>query len=1230
MYLKRLDILGFKSFADKTAVKFSDGITAIVGPNGCGKTNILDSLRWVLGEQRTSLLRGSKMEEVIFSGTNDVKPLGMAEVTLSLVNNRGVLPTEYNEVQITRRLFRSGESEYLLNKVPCRLKDITELFYDTGMGAHSYSVIQQDMIEAVISDKAEERRFLFEEAAGITKYKQRKKAALRKLEATQNDLLRLQDIYAEVQTQVRSLKRQYKKAERYQSISDTIKAWELYLGAQRIQTTEQSKQQTRAQIDEITNKIVKIDSSVDMHSARLENQRKSQVDIEHELTQVGNTVYSVNERAHDFEKQISILTEKRTNSRSLIDRNKTEIVTLEQRDSILDEQIVETEETLKIQREEAETLSQQLTKLEATQAELDKKLVQARMAREQENQRLLELEGKLSSGKAEENSLRTQLTDLEQQKANLSEQRETSKTESEEIIKQLQIEQEEFDKVADKKNATQSRQEELTTLLEKLVEQNEAVSLEISNLTASKEACQARISLLEEMILHYEGYEAGVVATMDNRDQWDGLAGTVAEKFVPSEGLESATAAALGEMAGYIICNNRSSAERIISYLKEEQKGKIGILVPSAGMLDAVVKRPEIDLPEFMGWLDSQVTTDDELKPLMQAVLSRTAIYRAGADPSALLERLPYGFQAVSTDGLVYSKNVISGGSDDRYSLFRREEKVDEEKQQLMQFQAQLDEAHERKNKLIANIASVRAESGQTVELLSELTDEVQTRRTKVNELTYKRQAIQTEISRLEREHKQISDKLEQIQGRQYNLGLDYSELADRKKDLVGSMSTSSQQLTEYEQLTSASLEKLSRTQVESVEARSRIEQSESKLKHIRELKNEIASTIRTKQAEIVQAKEEIETATAEINRLEHLLKETFEERTVVSERQSELRENQEAILEQVKIVESELKELRLEKESLSNEKHQLEMRLTTVESEIKALSERLNEDYEVDIHTIQPECPDDSFDITQADTMLAEKKEQLRKFGAVNLLALEEYRTASEREEFLGEQLEDLNTARNDLQTTISKINQTARQLFLETFDQVRKNFQGLFVKLFTGGEADIKLIDPNNPLESDIEITARPRGKKQLSITMMSGGERALTAISLLFSLYMVKPSPFCILDEIDAPLDDANCRRFLTIIDSFSKQTQFILITHNKISMEAAVNLYGVTMERPGISQLVAVRFNEDKDEVNVEVDTSPPESEEVPNIEDDSIDSLPDAIKKRLETPATTSEATDQTS
>ena len=1177
MNLKKLEILGFKSFANKTVIHFSGGITAVVGPNGCGKTNILDALRWVLGEQKVTLLRGSKMEEVIFNGTRDMKALGMAEVTLTLVNNRGVLPTEYNEVQITRRLFRSGDSEYLLNKVPCRLKDIAELFYDTGLGAHSYSVIQQDMIEAVISDRAEERRFLFEEAAGITKYKQRKKVALRKLEATENDFLRLNDIYAEVQTQVRSLKRQQRKAERYQNVLDDIKQWELFLSSTRVRQIENERRALKAKHDALTDQMSEVETRLSQASSQLEGDRREQVDIEQELSRVGNEIFEISEKAHTLERDISVLKEKKANASTLTERNHADIEALNIRAELLAEQDNETVEALEAHRKEMEAVEADLHQAESVQAEADRMLHAARSAKEQENSQLIELEGKLSSGRTQDDNLRSQESEISDNITRIEKILGDNTVHRKELAASV-----ETSRQAHEKKEAESAQIELTRQMEELVEKGEDLNLQMADLNASVEACQARKNLLEDMILHYEGYESGVKAAMEVRERWPEIAGTVAEKFVPVEGLEVAVEAALGDMARFLICHDRATAEAIISYLRAESKGKIGILVPDSGTINPVVKRPELTMPEFVGWLDNLVATDEKLQPLMRAVLSRTAVFKAGSRPDDLLERLPYGFKAVSTNGEVYSKNVIAGGSDDKMPLFRRKEKVTEQERMIEQLKGQLSAVQESKGRVTAEIADARARLGNLAEKIDTLSEQVSEARQALNEVEYQNRTAGTEISRLENEKKAYAEKLEAIRSHQYTLGLDFSQLTSQRQTLVDTISQSDARLSDYEAAATTALEHMSRLQVKLVESRSRIDQDENKLTHLRELKQEINNTVVAKQGEIESAQIDITTSSEKALVLEEELKVSFNQRREITERQSSLRATKNEILQRVNEREGKLKTARQSRDSINEEMHQLDIRLNTLESEIATIVERIQQEYEVSIHEIETASPDENLGDEQAREHLQQQKETLKKFGAVNLLALEEYRTASEREQFLGEQLRDLTTAKNDLLATITKINQTARQLFVETFDQVKVNFRNLFVELFSGGEADIRLIDPSDPLESDIDIIARPRGKKLLSIQMMSGGERALTAISLLFSLYLVKPSPFCILDEIDAPLDDANCHRFLKIIETFSAQTQFIIITHNKISMEASHNLYGVTMEQFGVSKLVAVRFTDEPDE------------------------------------------------
>ncbi len=1229
MNLKKLEILGFKSFANKTVIDFSRGMTAIVGPNGCGKTNILDALRWVLGEQKVSMLRGSKMEEIIFNGTRDMKPLGMSEVTLTLDNDKGVLPTEYSTVQITRRLFRSGESEYLINKVPCRLKDINDLFFDTGMGAHSYSVIQQDMIEAVISDKAEERRFLFEEAAGITKYKQRKKAALRKLDATENDFLRLNDIYSEVQTQVRSLKRQQKKAERHVAITDQIKNWELYLSSTRMQEIEKERRTIKAEHDQMTDKISASETAINKLSSELEVERKEQIDLEQMITKIGNDMYEATEEAHTLETDITILREKKTNAQELINRNDNDIEAHNIRLQMLSEQQEENVQNLKEHQELNETLTSKLENARTEQAEADTLLLSARTSKEDHNQRMIELEGKLSSGKTEETSLKSQETDLTEEVTKYSAELETDSISKEQLLVDRNSKRAKKDEIHQQKESTETELTQKTALVEELIETNELLTSEIANINASVEASQARKSLLEEMILHYEGYESGVKSVMEFKNRWPGIYGTVAEKFVPSDGMEAAVEAALSEMAKFIICDNRDSAKAIIKYLKDEEKGKIGILVPDSGTLNPVIKRPDLQLEEFVGWMDSFVNTDEHLTPLMQAVLSRTAVFKSGHSPDAILERLPYGFTAVSTTGELFSKNIISGGStDEAFPLFRRQEKVDEQNTLIENFNKEIESKTAEKNKVNADIASTRADLGTLSDKIETLTDELNQAQDEFNEVEYQLRTVDSEIIRLEKTVTNLNEKLGAIKHRQYSLSLDFDQLSDQKVTLVSSISLSSEQLAELESKASNALTTVSESQIKLVECRSLIDQTDSKNKHIGELVVELQNSVERKTEEITQAKDIINSSKDKSASLEESLRVKFNQRQELTKEQSELRERQGSILDRVNDKEKELRETRIEKETINNSSHQIDIRLNTLESESSQISERITEEYSTEIRTVEVANPDDTMSSADSTKLLHDLKEQIRKFGAVNLLALEEYKAANEREEFLCEQLGDLATAKKDLNDTISKINQTAKELFEATFAQVKINFKNLFTELFTGGEADIFLTDPSDPLESDIEIIARPRGKKLISITMMSGGERALTAISLLFSLYMVKPSPFCILDEIDAPLDDANCRRFLRIIDTFSNQTQFILITHNKITMEASHNLYGVTMEQFGVTKLVGVKFSEFEPD-NVSESTLIIEKEE---LEKEELDMLNEFVPKPEENnghkPTEVSEETDE--
>ena len=1178
MYLKQLELVGFKSFPNKTVIKFSQGKTSIVGPNGCGKTNILDAIRWVMGEQKTSLLRGSSMQEVIFNGSRDMAPLGMAEVSLTMINNRGVLPVEYSEVQITRRLFRSGEAEYLLNKVPCRLKDITELFFDTGAGAHSYSVIQQEMIDSIISDKAEERRFLFEEAAGITKYKQRKNAALRKLDATDQDLQRLRDIYSEVKTQVNSLKRQQRKAERYQILSDEVRNWELFFTSKRVKKIETEKRLLKERFDELSGNLTANEVGVDSLGAEVESKREIQLEIEKELSRVTNELFETTETAHKYEKEISVLTEKKSNATNLIKRNENEIEALKLRSQTLSEQAVDTGAEINEHRAEYEAVDNNLKEAQNRQALVDKQLLDMRSSKDGENSKLIELESRLSSGKTEDDNIQTQIEDLTIHLEELNK----SKIELSEKKNELAANLEKLGTLTDELSQSRiSAQTELSkTTQEQATKKNvlEQTGKEISKSYASIEASQAQQKILSELIYSFGGTHAGVITVLKLRDEFKGIQGTVADRFKPAAGMEKAVESALGDISHYVICDSKDTAEKIIERLRIENKGRVGLIVPNAGSLNPQIKRPELSSSGFVGWLDEFVSTAENLKPLMQTVLSQTAVFEAGSDPKSILEHLPYGFKAVSTDGLLYTRNTIVGGSAEALQLFRRKDQLTELSQQIDELKLVAETQKQTEHNLAKQISDAEQSINSLNGKLETNEREIASNQKQIDELNYELRLSETELSRLTKEIDLASEKQTQLQQKQYSLNLGYGQLSEQKQSLVNELNLSSKKLEEIERLSGESQSLVSKLQVKAVETQSKIDQCDNKINYTKELLDEISSTIVTKSAEIEDAQEEVEISVKRSAELETKLKLTFESRTEISESQSTLRQKFDELQGQTFSSEKRLKELRLVKDKLSKESHTIEIQMSTLENELKGSTERMLEDYNVNIREFESQNPIPEMPASEAIAHLTRQKELLKNFGAVNLLALEEYQSTSNRKEFLEKQLTDLETARDDLLATITKINKTARTLFEETFEKVKDNFQMLFTELFEGGEASIYLENPNDSLESNIEITARPRGKKLIAITMMSGGERALTAIALLFALYLVKPSAYCILDEIDAPLDDANCRRFLKLIARFADNTQFIIITHNKITMEAADNLYGVTMSSPGVSQIVAVKFSQ----------------------------------------------------
>jgi chromosome segregation protein len=1193
MLLSKLQILGFKSFPQKTELHFDRGITAIVGPNGCGKTNLLDSIRWVLGEQRTSLLRSSKMEDVIFNGTKDLKPLGMAEVTLVIDNQKGVLPTDYSQVTVTRRLFRSGESEYLLNKAPCRLKDVTELFLDTGVGIHAYSVIQPEMVEAILSDRAEERRFLFEEAAGITKYKLRKKEAERKLEHTENDLLRLGDILSEVEKQVNSLRRQKGKAERHKRLSQEIRDLEIKLSRNEFHALKARERELQEKVAASADRSQRAAADLAQEEARTESLKLRLVETEKEVVEIQKTVNQLSEGNFQIEREISVNRERRSNLERLIARNQEELANLKSRWSSVKD------ETEQKKRQSDQLASEIESKSQECQAE-ENKLLSGDDQLQQIKSRLQELSREwqqvndlLNRGGSEKEGSRAQIEELTKRESALTEE---ARTLEEKIAALSQTLTELITKHQEELKFRQAGTEQAQVLKEKIDQSGRdlaRLTAEESGLRSLLEGDKAGLHMLEQISEHYEGYGKGERWVLSARERLPGIIDTVANVIATREEYLRAVESALGEAAQFIICQDTESARNAIALLKSEKAGRATFLpLDKANALPGKLNRTDLgDRPEVIGRTSDLVHCDAKFAKVVELLLGNVILVKNLDEAIKLSSGLKPGFDLITLDGeLLRAQAAISGGSAREVSLLGREleihklrERIDRQNQELQRMSVEKEEKQARERKLQEELSRVSADNEQVSRRIQESEIRLKT-------LEFEKASLETRKVQLQEQARETAEVAQQFKSKSDEQSRQLRELAEKGENLSSAVNQQQEILRQAEVSHTETFRKTNQLKIELVSLQGRHEQVNSDMTRLSELIREIEGAQESKAKESRDSHAEIEKlAQADGDRQEQL-KQAFGEIEKHKTQLTAKSEEHAGLQAELDLKEKNLKASRQTKEELLDQLHRLRMEQVELSSKARSVQDRISEEYQVDLEEAGRVEELAAEEIEKSKETLSQTKEKLNALGAVNLLALEEYESSKQRLDFLQSQVKDLTEAKETLTSTISRINQTARELFTETFEKARLNFQKVFEELFEGGETELRLEESGDPLESPIRISARPYGKRLLSISQLSGGEKALTAIALLFAIYLVKPSPFCILDEVDAPLDDANIGRFLKLIKHFSSNTQFIVITHNKMTMEAADVLYGVTMEQPGVSKIVSVRF--DKHELVTEASGDTP--------------------------------------
>ena len=1169
MYISELNLQGFKSFAHKTKVGFDSGITSIVGPNGCGKSNIVDALRWVLGEQRPSLLRSSAMSNVIFNGTSKKKALGMAEVSLTFVNDKGILPIEYSEVTITRRLYRSGDSEYLINNTSCRLKDIMELFMDTGMGSDAYSVIELKMVEEILNDKNNDRRRLFEEAAGVTRYKDQRKRTLRKLDETRKDLQRVDDLLIELRKKARSLEIQAEKAEKakkykveLESLDKGFTLHEFNKIKEELEPLQERINNAEKEKKEINKANEDFESSDEKARANLLEKEKQQAEAQRRVSQLHNAI-------READTSLRITKEKIQNEEKVIKEYSKDI---EQGEIDLKELM----DLLSSSRSKLESFDEDLEKSSKTLEDSKKQYSQIQQQYNRERHELYEIEVQLSEANNELNQLQTKRIKIESRLENTEGDLERIDDEIVDLNDEVDnlngeqgIIEGKLDSLTEERDELEKEVETAREKREGFAQKQNEIKDELRTLQSKRSSIESEISLMNDLASSNEAFPNSVKYLIDkHRFEFKELT-TVSEIFDTDEKHAVALEAALGDALNYVVIKTLDEAKRAAQVLKENKKGR-ATFIP----LDQLAATYDV----LDGSLFDQVKSKREYSALKQLLLGNVIVTDTVEEAYSKLKNtstfgVTYDGEVVTNSGFYRSgsksKNAgIRVGLKDKIEKLEQEEaRITKEVVKLEDYLAQILDKYEKLD--VATLSQNLKEKEQEVRRLEQqqhsLSSKIQVYQKNIGELVNRKDNLKTNEGSAQEELDSIQPKQKELQKKM----LDLDSKQNEKKDLLESL----------EEDRSIAQNRYNDAQLQHQDLKNKVENHDRDVRRAETGINSVQSRIENRTKLTEESKSRIESYTEQIESLENDLAEDQELKVEADESLKKAEEAASIQRGKINEFEKELKEVRRRKEVNMELVHHLAMAKEKMEMQSQALSDHIWETYGILMKQVEGEMPEDKT-TDEVKQRIGWLRQKLNSIGEVNALAIDEYKEEKERLDFYEEQIDDLNKAESQLLETISEINDTATERFNTTFELIRTNFQEVFKTLFFEDDNCDLLIeqDVEDPLEAKIEILAQPRGKRPSGISQLSGGEKTLTAIALLFAIYLVKPSPFCVLDEVDAPLDDANIERFANMIKNFSKDTQFIIITHNKKTMSKAEMMYGVTMPETGVSRLVGVKMED----------------------------------------------------
>ncbi len=1175
MHLQKLKISGFKSFVDPVEVIFDRGVTSIVGPNGCGKSNVSDAIRWVLGEQNPRRLRGNVMGDMIFNGTSNRAAAGMAEVTIVFENADNYLPISYREVEITRRLHRDGESEYLINQTKCRLKDITDIFLDSGIGTNCYSILEQGRVDMIVNAKPQERREIIEEAAGVSRFLHRKMEALRKLDRTEQDLLRVEDILNELQRRRRSLERQAKQAELAKKYKHELLQCEYILHHRSGKTLLENLENNTSKLKGLQAQVQVIAGELSTVRTR-KNELTAKLQEQDEINRTQRESYaSANARLEQMESHLQHLSDRETEYGQMKTKLESETEADMTRSQDEQEKIKHAEQQAEALQNEINELQTAIHSLQTGLDEMNRRFQEMEAEGQQKQKRCVQLEQQIRELQDQQRLWERDCEHIQNRLAQLID-------ENERIMEQISSLREKVAKLtADEETVerqTREQQRHYDEILARLEEKNASEKKWKQDLNECEREWQkahSRLESLRALQANLEGFEEGVRYLLRGDEKpLSNLLCNVAERIQVLPGYEQAVDAALALKLQAVLAENPQAIQAAIDRLREEKKGRVAFLPLQWNELLADVEIP-VEIQNLQNASDL-VRCDDSFQPVIRNMLKSTYLVPSLEEGFRLQSVLPPGFRLLTMEGdVIESDGTITGGFSKASQILDRTteiKRLDEKAQKL----------HAERTELEQNITAVQEELSGLNRQRDEVRDLLLQKQNDLKAVQHEHKQTQSQLENIETSNQNILKEQEKLQTNlqsgnqtQTQRQEQLSELENNYGELSRDLEEWQSQIAEFRTQRRAKSDEISEKRMYLLEKQKDCERWMGDIEMRKRHLDELEKGIEEKKQTIQQQEErrlEAQSAIAETKQTMERLRGERDQLWQEVQKCEAVNQEMRADIQKVSKDETETAE---KHEKLRDELNKTEQDNIRLKVEEEHWNERMSEAYSK--LTNQEELERDERTTDELNEKVEFYCRRLEQLGMVNELAIEEYEEVKERCEFLEAQQSDLVKAKEDLLKTAKELHGTTKELFMETFTQVQENFNRMFRKIFNGGKAEIRLME-GDPMEAGIEIEVQPPGKKLQSITLLSGGEKAMVAVSLLFAIYEIKPSPFCFLDEIDAPLDDVNIGRFTTLLQGFLDRSQFIMITHNKRTMSVADAIYGVTMPQEGVSTIYSMKFDD----------------------------------------------------